>query len=302
MSPTPTLLALLERHYIKPGAALPGGVFVPEVGANGGFGAGRRCDAIYAGFTSASGRILIGHELKVSRADWLAELNNPGKADAWADECHEWWLVVPDPAIVLDGELPAGWGLMHPGGRSSSRMRVRTTAHRKDPGTHLPSWDTVRSVLARLDTLRANTIEERIKAARARIRADNDSRINALVELELAHRAASHPEAGELARRVAAIEDALGARIDWDEPSRGHPLMGGDTVSITDLRLLADAVRATGDVRRAVLRLTDGWANPVAHTHKALDGLDAALIGLRQIIDRPETLAEGKPEACRRSA
>lgn len=290
MSQTTTLLALLERHYIKPGAGLPGGVFVPEVGQNGGWGAGSRCDAIYVGFTSTSGRILIGHELKVSRADWLAELNKPGKADTWADECHEWWLVVPDPAIVHTGELPAGWGLMSPGS-SKTRMRVNIKPHRKEPSTHRPGWDAVRSILARLDTLRAQAIEQRVKAARDAIQADANSRFDDRVEAELARRARSQPEADELARRLALIEDALGARIDWEESGRGFPLLGGDRVSITDLRLLAGALRATGDVRRAALRLTEGWANPVKHTQDALDGLGCALTELREL-----TSPEGPPD------
>ena len=64
----------LERHYIKPGPLLPPGIFLPEVGWNPAGGASGRaggCDAIWVGFTTTSGRILVGHELKVSRADWL---------------------------------------------------------------------------------------------------------------------------------------------------------------------------------------------------------------------------------------
>ena len=57
---TQALLDRLKRHYIKTGTDLPGGVFVPEVGQNGGWGAGSRCDAIFVGFTSTSGRIPLG--------------------------------------------------------------------------------------------------------------------------------------------------------------------------------------------------------------------------------------------------
>lgn len=87
---TRELLDRLQRHYIKPGEPLPGGVFLPEVGWNGGtggrgtFGTGGTCDAIYIGFTTTSGRVLVGHELKVSRADWVKELNSPGNAFIWA--------------------------------------------------------------------------------------------------------------------------------------------------------------------------------------------------------------------------
>lgn len=201
MSETAKLLALLQRHYIKPGADLPGGVFVPEVGQNGRWGAGNRCDAIYIGFTSTSGRILIGHELKSSRADWLAELNKPGKADTWADECHEWWLVVANPDIVGAGELHPGWGLMTLG-PSRTRMQIRTEAHRKDPGLHRPSWDAVRSIIARQDTLRAQAITERIKAVRTKISAESNQLVAQRVDAEIARRTKRQPDADELGRRT----------------------------------------------------------------------------------------------------
>lgn len=78
---TEELLARLQRHYIKPGEQFPGGIFLPEVGWNG--RSGGRVDALYVGFTSTSGRRLVGHELKVSRSDWRHELDQPGKADGW---------------------------------------------------------------------------------------------------------------------------------------------------------------------------------------------------------------------------
>jgi hypothetical protein len=90
--------------------------------------------------------MLVGHEVKASRSDWLTELANPGKADAWADQCHEWWLITV-PGVVRDGELPAGWGLMVPG-TSKTRMRVLTPARRH--ADRQPSWDAIRSVVASL--------------------------------------------------------------------------------------------------------------------------------------------------------
>jgi hypothetical protein len=106
---TADLLARLRRHYIKPGRGLPGGIFAAEVGINGGAGIGQRCDAIYVGFTSSSGRLMVGHELKVSRSDWLHELARPGKADWWHDNCHEWWVVAATSDLVKPEELPPGW-------------------------------------------------------------------------------------------------------------------------------------------------------------------------------------------------
>lgn len=55
---------------------------------------------------------LHGHEVKVSRRDWLVELRQPWKSAAFRPYMNRWWLVVPDASIVKPGELPEGWGLM----------------------------------------------------------------------------------------------------------------------------------------------------------------------------------------------
>lgn len=270
---TAALLGRLQRHYIKPGENLPGGVFLPEVGWNG--GGFRRCDALYVGFTTTSGRILVGHELKVSRADWLHELDDAGKSDEWADQCHEWWLVVSDPAIVGDGELPAGWGLMAPG-RSKTRMQVLTAADRK-PSTHRPSWNAARSILARQDTLRAQAISADRQGAYERAHAACEPRI----EGEVARRLGFQPEVAELDRKLKQIEEAIGGRIDWEAEERGYILPARDCIGLDDLRLIADAVRGSGRVREAVQRLTDGYDNPVKRTRGAIDQLAKALDELR---------------------
>lgn len=61
--------------------------------------------------------VFHGHEVKVSRSDWLAELKNPGKSEWFRQHMHFWWLVVSDKTIVRD-DLPDGWGLMVLSGRS----------------------------------------------------------------------------------------------------------------------------------------------------------------------------------------
>ena len=124
--PTTTLTAdlveKLRRHYSDAQNG-PSGVFLTEVGWNGSAST-RRCDALYMGLTSTSGRLLVGHEVKVSRQDWLRELADTTKAGEWADQCHRWWLVTL-PGVVHDGELPSGWGLMYPG--RGTRMKIVTT-------------------------------------------------------------------------------------------------------------------------------------------------------------------------------
>jgi hypothetical protein len=60
----------------------------------------------------SKGQRIHGHEVKVSRSDWLHELADPSKAEAFKQYVHHWWLVVPDASIVRGDELPTGWGML----------------------------------------------------------------------------------------------------------------------------------------------------------------------------------------------
>lgn len=89
--------------------------------------------ALNAYQTGKTGAELHGFELKVSRADWLSEKADPGKAEAVRKFCDRWFLVVPWPAeaIVRAGELPEGWGLLEV---SLGAVKVKTAA----PALHAP--------------------------------------------------------------------------------------------------------------------------------------------------------------------
>jgi hypothetical protein len=84
----------------------------------------------YPGMPYGSALALHGHEVKVSRADWLTELRDPEKAEAFRPYMHHWWLVVSDSSIVRPGELPEGWGLIV---KSGTRLRAKVKAPRLDP-------------------------------------------------------------------------------------------------------------------------------------------------------------------------
>ncbi|MEV5003815.1 hypothetical protein [Nocardioides sp. LML1-1-1.1] len=64
--------------------------------------------------------VFHGHEVKVSRSDWLAELRDPSKAAAFQPHMHYWWLVAAHRDIVRD-DLPEGWGLLVPHGPRTLR-------------------------------------------------------------------------------------------------------------------------------------------------------------------------------------
>ncbi|UTT40233.1 hypothetical protein NMP99_02950 [Glutamicibacter mishrai] len=78
----------------------------------------------------ASKQALIGHEVKVSRSDWLTELRDPTKSERIKRYCDYWYLVVSDASIVKPDELPEGWGLMV---KSGDRLRIKHHAPKLTP-------------------------------------------------------------------------------------------------------------------------------------------------------------------------
>lgn len=181
--------------------------------------------------------------MKVSRADWRKELDSPGKADAWHDQCHAWIVVAPSEEIVPRAEVPAGWGLMVPG-RSKTRM---TTLVRPVYRDVQPSWDACRSVMARQDTLRSQALAEERWQIANRERA---------VELREKQRAAgdglSHQdrERLELVERMEKELGALGIELagyTWGDNETATP----EELSAA-LRLVRTARRMAGRDRYAV--------------------------------------------------
>jgi hypothetical protein len=71
----------------------------------------RIADFLAMDMWESHGLRVIGHEVKISRGDWLRELREPDKGEAWAQWCHEWYIVAPR-GVVIPTELPSGWGLI----------------------------------------------------------------------------------------------------------------------------------------------------------------------------------------------
>lgn len=82
----------------------------------------------------SSSQAMHGHEVKVSRSDWLTELRDLSKAERVKRFCNFWWLVVPDASIVKAGELPDGWGLLVKSG-ASLRAKVKAPELSPEPLT-----------------------------------------------------------------------------------------------------------------------------------------------------------------------
>lgn len=126
---------LLNRYsFRRPGTFADRWVRAEHVRNRLGYEANRIADFIaadkYPGIPYGSTLAMHGHEVKVSRSDWLVELKDPEKAEAFKRYMHHWWLVVPDASIVKPGELPADWGLLV---SSPKGLRARVKAPRLTP-------------------------------------------------------------------------------------------------------------------------------------------------------------------------
>lgn len=115
------MVELLRSHYLPQGRPA-GGIFAPGIGSPNG---NRVADAIWQATTRSGGLLLVGHEIKVSRADVAVELADPSKAEAWMQYCDQWWLTVSDPKLVEGFDIPDAWGIMSPpSGRRKRSMTI----------------------------------------------------------------------------------------------------------------------------------------------------------------------------------
>lgn len=148
------MLDLLHDRYSAISQGLPRYVIAEHVRSACGLGWGadriRVADFIAQDTIPSAGLRLHGHEVKVSRSDWLTELADPSKAEAIKRYCDRWWLVVPDESIVKD-DLPDRWGLLVIGG--DGRLRAR---HRAPALTPEPMPATFRAALMRAVAKTAN--------------------------------------------------------------------------------------------------------------------------------------------------
>jgi hypothetical protein len=107
-----------------------------QVRSRAGFDARRTADFVAMDLWPSARLTLHGHEVKVSRSDWLRELKDPTKAAEFIPYMNTWWIVVSDARIVREGELPDDWGLMAMRG---SRLAEVRKAPRRDALPLTPS-------------------------------------------------------------------------------------------------------------------------------------------------------------------
>lgn len=139
------MLDLIHTRHAAKGGNGPRYVVAEHVRNEGGFGGydrehmlrtGKRttlrtADALVIDLWPSSGHLIHGFEVKVSRGDWLTELRDPTKAEAFKAYCHRWWLVAPDG--VVHDDLPDGWGLLSPDRNGALRVKRRAPQLAPEP-------------------------------------------------------------------------------------------------------------------------------------------------------------------------
>lgn len=109
-----SMIELLHQRYGTRSGNGPRYAGVSHVRSDAGFDAKRTADFIAIDLWPSKGLTLHGHEVKISRSDWLNELKDPDKSAEFMKHVDYWWLVIADAAMVRPGELPHGWGMMAP--------------------------------------------------------------------------------------------------------------------------------------------------------------------------------------------
>jgi hypothetical protein len=117
-----------NARYVKRGNGLRW-VVAEHVRNDSGFWAQRCCDFIAVDMWPGTGNALHGHEVKVSRSDWLAELRQPEKSLPFLGVCDHWWIAVPEAKIVKLDELPVDWGLLVLGARGLRAVKSAPRLH-----------------------------------------------------------------------------------------------------------------------------------------------------------------------------
>lgn len=220
------LVERLRASLVKPGDDMPGGMFMTEVTLGA-----RRIDGLYCGFFGSRGRFLRGYEVKVARSDWLAELDQPAKAEAWEQNVHEWWIVAPDTTIVRPEELPPGWGLLVPDPNPRTKTRMLTVVKAARHEDRQPSWEAVHAIIQKADTERMRATGERVRA----LQAEHREALEAEVQRRLSHDSSTAEHWKGQAERTQALVNEVG-EILGIHVIGGSWAYGTATVSVEQLR------------------------------------------------------------------
>lgn len=197
--------AHMKREYTRRESAI-----VFEVPNGLGFDKPSRfCDAIVCNMWRSRGYEMEGFEIKVSRSDWLHELQLPAKAESHFERCDRWWLITPaGAAVARPEEIPRVWGWMTVSDKGD--FRIARKAPKIVPSKKFDqqfAFALVRAA-ARYDD---KAVTARVAAGIAKHAEDFTARVNA----QAAQLAAGGKGDGQYAKLTAKLQEAFGRDLCW---------------------------------------------------------------------------------------
>lgn len=197
-----------------------------EVRSHTGYKPGERyADALVMSCWPSRGLWLAGVEVKVSRQDFLHELEQPEKSDRIQRFCDHWWLCT-SPDVARIDEIPEAWGWIEV--VSPRRHAIRKEAPK------LPAEQITREFLAsalrnsaeaseRLATVKVSLRDERDAEREKKLREREDAAFEATNESSILKRRVASLEA-ELQRANARLEQC--AAVANELPGMSHMAIG----------------------------------------------------------------------------
>lgn len=234
----------LHARYNRPSQGRPGEryVCIEEARSGAGFdGNNGQCDFLAVNTWRGRGMELIGHEVKVSMADWRAELAAPEKAERFARFCRRWFVAAPSAlATKIRDEVPPAWGLLSlsEGGRLTEIVKAKAREPEDVPDWYWVGWLAQIDRQHKRDAQRTidRLVGERLEGARKSI----EERIERDQKWERDRR-------DDLDRRVERLAEATGLDLrragDWSLDRLAE--VWALSKALPDLRILA------GNLRRA---------------------------------------------------
>lgn len=168
----------------------------------------RRLDVVALNMWGARDYRIVGFEIKVSRGDWLRELDAFQKSEEWTAVVDSFYVVTP-PKLVRADELPAGWGLLELCG---SRMMTRAHAAVREGRTTIPREVAARFIM-RLAQRDVQAHRTELNEIRRELSAEIAERLNSQHDAETAR---TRDELATLQKQQAELLAALGIPVnDW---------------------------------------------------------------------------------------
>jgi hypothetical protein len=252
------MLVLLRQRYTEKAGNGDAWAFMTHVRDAAAFNARRTADAIAMSLWPSRGLELIGHEIKVSRSDWVRELKQPEKAEAFCELVDRWYVVVSDAEIVKPGELPETWGLIV---KQGSRLVCKKEAPAlRDLTTKPPISRSFLVCLLRAAGLKASAEPEAIIEAREAGRA----------EAQVAYDHTTEHMRDQITRyqqERQAFRDASGVSLDWFADQNGRTERIGQT-----LKLVLEGDSRAEELERRIRMVVAQAENVAAAGRQVLEG------------------------------